>query len=336
MSKISVLIITYRKRFNFLSKVVNAVINNPHLFELVIVNNASDDSKEINNLKNNSSKIKIINFEKNIGSAGGYSAGLEYIRDTQCDYVFLLDDDNVPESGFVEKFLDDIKTIGLDKIVVLGNRHNLKNSQDYFYKDEKISEKIPSTLFEVFSLKKIKHFINLLFGINKQNNSKKIFKPIVEVEAFAFGGAFLPIQAIKDSPLPDSKLFLYCDDVDYSWGVRKVGYRFFLCNSPKIDDIDLTFQESHLLEMFSPTTSDFKIFFRTRNMSLISRKHTKNIFSLYLNVFIWYLGLCFYTFLKMGISKFILKRMILILKSLYRGIKLNYDIPSYIEVPGNK
>ena len=331
-TKVSVLTVTYGKRWQFLSQVASAVLADSHLYKLVIVNNASENSKEINDYANlHKEKVEVINNDINTGSAGGFATGLERIRNFPCDYVLLLDDDNVPESGFVESFLNNIKEIGSGKSVVLGNRNLLKDGDKLFYSGETVDKEIPTTFFEVFSIKKIKNFLQL-FSKKQDKKDKNTFKPIVRVVSFAYGGAFLPIQAIKDAPLPDRRLFTYGDDIEYSWGVRASGYDLYFCSTPIIKDIDLTFQDSHIFGMFSPQTSDIKIFFRMRNSVIISLKHSKNSFSVLLNVSVWFIGLCIAVFLKMGINKLIIKRLILVKRAMMFGIRQDFTVPNYIKI----
>jgi GT2 family glycosyltransferase len=42
----------------------------------------------------------LVRHEQNLGSAGGYHSGLEYILDNKvADYIWILDDDNLPFPG---------------------------------------------------------------------------------------------------------------------------------------------------------------------------------------------------------------------------------------------
>ncbi|NJO91320.1 MAG: hypothetical protein HC831_21915 [Chloroflexia bacterium] len=47
--------------------------------------------------KNENRKISIVRLQTNSGSANGYKTGIEEaIKQTDCDFIWLLDDDNVP------------------------------------------------------------------------------------------------------------------------------------------------------------------------------------------------------------------------------------------------
>ena len=60
--------------------------------------------------------------------------------------------------------------------------------------------------FEVFSIKKFIHFIKLLNPI-KNKTKHGPFIPIIPTEGFVYGGAFIPIEAVREAPLPDASLF---------------------------------------------------------------------------------------------------------------------------------
>jgi len=110
MTKVIVLTVTYGNRWKFLSQVADAVMRDSHVYKLVIVDNASENYKEIKHFADNhTDRVEIIHKGSNTGSAGGFATGLEYIKNLNCDYVLLLDDDNVPEDNFSQKFIKNKK-----------------------------------------------------------------------------------------------------------------------------------------------------------------------------------------------------------------------------------
>lgn len=332
--KVAVISVTYGSRWKFLSKVADSVISDPHLLTFIIVDNASSDRIKISEYASKHNKVHHIKNETNLGSAGGFAQAIEYARNLPCDYILLLDDDNVPEKDFVQYFLEDLDKIGEKNVVVLGNRNKLKNSEDIFYSKNDFSKIIPNTFFDVLSFTKIKTLLKT-FLCGKSKNRPSDFRPFVEVSSFAYSGTFLPIQAVKDTPLPDEKLFTYGDDVEYGWNVRRSGYKIYVCAKPLIEDIDFTFYESHILDLFSEKTSDFKIFFRMRNAALISKRQSnQGSVMLFLNVSLWFIGVCLYSLFRKGLNKMYFKRAVLIAKALYRGLKMDFSVPFYIKLPG--
>ena len=109
--KISILTVTYGDRFKYLQQVLDRCASesrqDKRLFEIIIVDNNSSSSQNISKFIENNRDVntKHITLKENKGSAGGFSAGLEYFLTTKSDYVLLLDDDNVPESNFIKYLL---------------------------------------------------------------------------------------------------------------------------------------------------------------------------------------------------------------------------------------
>lgn len=335
-TKVAVVTVTYGKRWDFLSQVINAVINDVHVIKFIIVDNGSRNQKEIEDgVKDFGEKVMIIRHDKNLGSAGGFHVGLKAVREIDCDYVFLLDDDNVPEAGAIDRFLD-LKNNFLkgDKVVLAGNRVDLSGSQEYFYKPSLINLDSKGTFFEVFSFDKLINFIKLIIGINNKNNKKGPFLPIIPSIGFIYGGSFLPIQAVREVPLPDKSLVLYGDDIAYSWGVKNAGYRSYVSYSPVIHDVDSSFGDSHIFGLFNPDTHPFKVYYRIRNMVRISRENSPQWkITLFLSIFIWSIGLCVLGIFKYGITQKYLERVNLIVEAVYGGYMKNAKVPNGAELP---
>jgi len=332
-TKVAVVTVTYGKRWDFLSQVINAVINDVHVVKFIIVDNGSRNQKEIEDgVKIYGEKVLIIRHDKNLGSAGGFHAGLKAVRDIDCDFVFLLDDDNVPEVGAIDRFLD-IKNNLLkeDKVVIMGNRVDLSGSQEYFYKPSLRDLNPKGTFFEVFSFDKLINFIKLIIGINSK---KGPFLPIIPTVGFIYGGAFLPIQAVREASLPDKSLVLYGDDIAYSWGVKKAGYKSYISTSPVIHDVDSSFGDSHIFGLFNPETHPFKVYYRIRNMVRISIENSPQWkITLFFSIFIWTAGLCILGIFKYGITQKYLERVKLIVEAVYGGYVKNAKIPDGAELP---
>lgn len=335
-TKVAVVTVTYGKRWDFLSQVISSVVDDAHVVKIIIVDNGSKNQKEIEDgVKDFGEKVVTIRHEKNLGSAGGFHTGLKAVRDIDCNYVFLLDDDNVPEQGAIDRFLD-IKNNFLkgDKVVIMGNRVDLSGSQEYFYKPSLTNLLPKGTFFEVFSFEKIINFIKLIIGINNKNNNRGPFLPIIPNVGFIYGGSFLPIQAIRDASLPDKSLVLYGDDIAYSWGVKKAGYRSYVSTLPIIHDVDSSFGDSHIFGLFNPDTHQFKVYYRIRNMVRISRENTPQWkITLFLSIFIWTIGLCVLGIFKYGITQKYLERVKLIVQAIYGGYVKNAKVPTVAELP---
>ena len=334
--KVTAVTIMYGDRWKFLSQVVEAVMRDPYITTFVIVDNGSKNKLEIEEgVKVYGNRVVVLRQEKNLGSAGGFAKGLEYARTTDSDFVFLLDDDSVPEDNTIEQLLYLRKLFKNEKVVLSASRPSVPGNIDYFYKPSLETTLARRTFFEVFSFSKFENFIRLLIKPKINTVNSRPFIPIIPNESFVYGGAFIPMEAVRQAPLPDSTLFLYGDDIEYSWGIKEIGYDSYVCSRPCLIDVDLTFGGAPILGLFDPETKLlFKIYYRIRNMVRISVKHSRQLkLVLFINIIVWVFGLFLIGLFKYGVSRTYFKRVKLILQAVYGGYVTHYKTPSEASLP---
>jgi GT2 family glycosyltransferase len=334
---VAVLTVTYGNRWNFLRQVIDMVMKDKHVIQLVIVDNGSSNQHEIQEgVQEYGARVHIIRNEKNIGSAGGFAKGVEYMRSVECEYVLMLDDDNLPEEGAIGKYLEQIKNFQHRKVVLVGNRVNIPGNEDVFYSNEEPQTVPKGTFFEALSLKKLLHFFALFIG-RELHKKRPRLAPQAHVanESFVYGGAFIPIDAIRQAPLPDKGLVLYGDDIEYSWGIKRLGYESYVCHSPKIYDLDMSFGEaSQAVGVMAPDTRDFRTYYRIRNMILISRRNTPQLkLALFLNVGIWITGLLTLGAIRYGFTKSYFRKAALIFSASWAGYFPHTRVPVRAQLP---
>lgn len=343
MKKISVVTVTYGSRFNYLSKLISAVLKDAHTEKLVIVSNGSNDISQIQVAANeNSGKIELVQLPVNVGSAKAYRLGLEKARNTTCDFVLLLDDDNVPEENFASIYLNNLETFTnpeeKEKVILLGNRFSLPGNQSYFTAPPLKNHSHSNTFFNVFSFQKIKNYLSIVLqkDQNQKEKTKRPFLPIVPADSFAYGGTLIPIAAVKDAEFPDERLVLYGDDMVYSWNMKKIGYKIYLCSKPLIEDLEISLDaEHHFLAYFLEKTAEFKVFFKIRNSAYLSIANNTNKPWVVLNALLWLIALFAIALVKLPWNKVMWERMKLILKSLLLGLRKDFTIPKDLKIPAS-
>jgi cellulose synthase/poly-beta-1,6-N-acetylglucosamine synthase-like glycosyltransferase len=138
--KFNIITVTYGERFKFLIQVLDATVSDINVDKIILVDNASSNKKEINEyiakVNSNQQKIILVRHTENLGSAGGFKSGILEARKHNCDYVLLLDDDNVPEKGWGEKITGLAKFFINEKVVISLNRYNaVGNNIDFSVPD---------------------------------------------------------------------------------------------------------------------------------------------------------------------------------------------------------
>ncbi len=324
--------ITHAHRWQFLRQVVERVMQDSSVSRFIIVDNGSKDSEKIYaETRSYGDRVLIVTNPKNLGSAGGFSRGIQAAREENADYVLLLDDDSIPEENFVEKYRSAQMIVRDPRAVIAGSRSNVGDSKDFFNPRVIYA---PSwqrkTFFEVFSLRKTwRRVVSFLSGGRKG----QAFVPIIPVKSFVYGGTFLPIEAIRKAPLPDETLFLYGDDIDYSWGVGDLGYPIYATATPSLYDVDMTFPGSHITGLFDETVPVWKVYFRLRNMVRLSIKHkAHNSIVLLLNVIAWFIALLVIGLFYTRAQSRYWKRMFIIVEAMRAGYDTNRAIPSEAKI----
>ncbi len=337
MDKVNVTVVTvvHGSRWPFLKQVADACLADSQVKTFIVVDNGCHDADLMDSyIAGYKDRVVVLRQEKNIGYSGAISKGLTYAKETDCDFVFVLDDDSVPETNAVMHFLNNLRLLEGKKVILVGNRVDVPGNKDIFT-SRPLQDALPrGTLFEVFSFKKLANIIKLVLGFPPKNDYP--FVPIVPTEAFVTGGTFLPIEVVRSVEVPDKSMFIYGEDLDYAWRIRRLGYQSYACARPIIRDIDMTFPNygDHIFGLFNPQTPAYKVYYRMRNAVRISKRHSdQSVFVLALNVMVWYIGLCIIGLIKWGPSKSYLKRSALIFKALGTGFFPKWTIPKDVVTP---
>lgn len=264
--KIAALIVTYN-RLEKLKKCWAAV--EPLFFhEIVIVDNASSDGTFDWLLTIRDPRLKIISSDINDGGAGGFFRGSKWLADNSTlDWVLFFDDDAYPELTLLEKFISSDKQ----------NAHAIATN--------------------VLDMKGSRCKMNIPW-LNIPNSARQLIdyqkNPLVyeaggsqlsEIVTFSFVGVFIDFNTLKSTYKSINKeLFVYFDDVFYSWGLTLGGYK--LLYNP-----NLVFYH----DVVESTTAivPWKIYYLSRNLILsrylFSERRPFSTFSISLRLVKYYL-----------------------------------------------
>ncbi len=334
-TKVTVVAVVYGSRWPLLKQVADACLADDQVKTFVIIDNGCHDKDLMDAYAlSYQGRIVILRQEKNIGYSGAISKGLTYARETDCDFVFVLDDDSVPEEGAIDHFMNNLRLLEGRKVILVGNRIDVPGNKDIFT-TRPLQDSVPrGTLFEVFSWRKFVNAAKLVMRILPETNYPYI--PIVPTEAFVTGGTFLPIEVVRMVDVPDASMFIYGEDLDYAWRIRRLGYQSYACARPIIRDIDMTFPNygDHIFGLFNPATPAYKVYYRMRNAVRISLRHSdQSRLVLSLNVIIWFFGLCVIGLIKQGLNRAYFSRAFLVATALYTGFFPNTKIPQDVVTP---
>lgn len=107
---VSAVLVTYN-RINLLKQSIQKILNQntEALKHLIIVDGASTDGTQAYLKTLVDDRISTVYLSKNLGGAGGFNAGIrQFYEKTTDDFVWVMDDDSMPEEDALEKLLEPI------------------------------------------------------------------------------------------------------------------------------------------------------------------------------------------------------------------------------------
>lgn len=197
--KIAAVVVTHN-RIELLKKCLESLRNQTYkLNEIIVINNSSSDGtlewlQEQNDLT--------VITQENSGSAGGQYTGIKTAYEKGYDWIWCLDTDVIAELNALEMFLES-KVFTNPLVGFL--------SSVIFYKDGKLCNvNVPYLPIE-----------------------KKIVESFVEDESLeiisaSFGSVLFNKKSIDVVGFPDTRYFIWGDDVDYTFRIIEKGFKGFL------------------------------------------------------------------------------------------------------------
>jgi GT2 family glycosyltransferase len=323
--KVTIVIVTYGDRFIYLKQVIkSASIQN--IEKIIIISNGASRNT-LNGIQDLKKEIKIslhlIDLKENTGSASGFYHGIKYAYDNGAEFIWLLDDDNMPLDEALQAlklFWNDCKELK-KPIALLSYRDDRK-----VFKKALIDKNPRAMLgrdnsflgFHIFDLvKRIAKKNNVEYDGQSQSNLN-----YGQVLVAPYGGLFFHRSLIELIGFPDKRYFLYGDDYDFSYRITKNNGFIFLVMDSLIKDLETSFhlkqgKEGIFKNRFLKTDSKDKIFFATRNGIWFENNFVTNNFMYYLNSFAYIM----LTFVILTVNYKHLWKFIYILKGTQAGFK---------------
>ncbi len=283
--------VTYGDRFQFLQSVIEAAFKNGVFKIFIVSNNAEPNSLEYLRTLEAESKgsIDVIYLPENIGSAGGYKVGLEKAAHcSDCEFIWLLDDDNQPTPNALDELLKHYKELSstfpphqLGLLSIRQDREQLQRAAR-IVDAYKIFPRTSSFLgFHVLDLPR-----KIMKGLRLKRPEKLLQSPksAVEIPFGPYGGLFFHKILLQEIGYPDERFFVYADDTEFTFRLTKRGKKLFLIPSSTIQDIDnswhIKVKGSHF-EQLLLGDSDFRIYFSVRNQAYVDRYVWMNNYLIY-------------------------------------------------------
>lgn len=289
--KICVVTVTYGNRVRFLKQQLEKLLSEEYISFVIINDNAS--TPPVSNWINHHQKIKLITQKQNMGSAFGYHEALKYaIHNTDANFFWLLDDDNVPEADTLTNLLrywnelpggDDLKALSCLRPDRSIHQKILRgaNPSDYYL--------VPNNFMGFHLWRIVKN------QLRKFNNKSGQLRQYAKMPYVPYGGFFIHREGINRIGFPDKRFFLYVDDSEYTHRITKEGGCIYLISCAVVKDVDPSqginykgsFFRSKILDLWN-----FRTYYQVRNrIYFYSRETIKRKWIFWLNKKLYLLAL---------------------------------------------
>lgn len=187
-NRVIVLVVTFN-RLSCLKECLESIKNQTYTgFDLLIVNNGSTDgTKEfLDSLEN----IFVIHQE-NLGGAGGFYTGMKYMYENGYEWLWMMDDDGVPEEHQLENLLSYKGNELYRNALVL----NKENHSEFAFQNRKDPD-----IVSVMNCGKIIDFVH------------------------PFNGTLFHRDMINKIGFIKREMFIWGDEMEYTFRAKKFGY----------------------------------------------------------------------------------------------------------------
>jgi GT2 family glycosyltransferase len=226
--------------------------------------------------------VHLLELDRNLGSAGGFHAGLAAaVQHEDMDYVWVLDDDNWPRPDALAEALRSLHGLeagGAGRVAVVSYRDNLAPHQH-------VRRGTPPELVYARPGSAVN------FDVRTRLLRRRVGPPsqepppdaCVEVPMAPYGGLLLERAVLTELGLPRAELVLYEDDHEYTERLRQGGLKLFLCLASVVEDADgpLTMEDGaprgivRLLR--TPEEHRTRLYYQVRNGIHVDRQRCRTV-----------------------------------------------------------
>lgn len=239
MTDVAVVLVTFN-RLTLLRETLDALADQSHpVSDIYVVNNASTDgTNEFLDAYNGPLTLHHLPMIDNLGGAGGFSVGVDSAYRDGAQWLWLMDDDVLPQPQCLEQLLAQgdpvMACLREDRDGRLVERASLQYDLQHPWVGN------PR-----------RHSIEDLYADSAAVPDR------VPLAIATFEGLFVQRQVVTDVGLPDPRYFIFLDDVDYCLRIRQAGYQIRLAAKailrrqlPMVDVTELNWKTPYVYRNF--------------------------------------------------------------------------------------
>jgi GT2 family glycosyltransferase len=250
--------VTYGDRFGLIQAVAKRVLADARIARWVIVTNGVTPDLALR-IEAIDARVVRCGFSTNAGSAPGYALGIKAAMECGADWIWLLDDDNLPAPDALGRLLaahqalsrDDVPSSG---IAVCGYRDHIHGAQI------RNGRRAPSS-FLGFHLRTLAQRL-----LRRRRSLSAQPSRLVAAALAPYGGLLLPRALIARVGLPDPRFVLYADDTEYTDRIVREGGKLYVVGDALIADLLPSWQvRPSLLRAWLDEPDNARVYYGARN-----------------------------------------------------------------------
>lgn len=254
--KIDSVIVTFN-RLNLLKECISAVLNQSYKVEniFVIDNNSTDNTwNYLKKMQTQDERIQPIHLNQNIGGAGGFNQGMKaFIEKSNSDYVWIMDDDTIPDKDALKRFVESIDIV--KKFGFLASNVRFKDGNTAIMN-------IPGTS-----------------GVWNEYANKEL----IGIKFASFVSLIFPRYVVEKVGYPITDFFIWGDDYEYTTRVTRAGFNnYFVANSLVVHKIKNNIGADIFLEKEKNRVNRYYFDARNRMYTVRKTEGKKNSLKLFL------------------------------------------------------
>lgn len=214
MKKTAVVICNWNKQEDVI-QCIESVMASTYEADVIVVDNASTDQSVQAIKVRFGSKVTLIENERNIGGAGGFNTGLRWVLDRPYEYVHLLDNDVVLDPGAIQALIGylernpDVAAAG-SKLYVMDQPDQLQEM---------------GALIDWEGCHINPHYKGVI------DNGE--LPDMIDCDYVPACSVMIRLNVLREIGLMDESFFIYWDDIEWFFRMKRRGYRVVSLGSSK-------------------------------------------------------------------------------------------------------
>jgi len=178
---------------------------------IIVVDNASGDGTEEMLLQSQLPNLKVYVLSHNTGASGGFSAGFRIAYQQGADYIWMMDDDVIPEPNALEELLG-----AGDRLTAKGHPYSFLLSRAYT--EDGLLTNVPSVDTRTNA-------------VDYENWPLLLDLGVIPVRPATYVSILVPRASLQRHGLPLAAMFMWGDDTEYTMRISQDAPGYLVASS---------------------------------------------------------------------------------------------------------